>query len=234
VTASSLLELKAQLYRTQEQSRLVKEGAIPKRDSKGLRKTGIDAGSIYKQRNAGVEARDEKDRLEVKVGERRLREVGEARLIKHELPWTLSVVGDDSALLAGCCLCLETSLRQTLIDGSCLSRARGRGYLGCHAERADLLAPSLRPQSTSDRMAECRAALERKSALYEKLMRGEVEDEDDAYNVDFVSKGLLEDEEEDAPTPAAPGPIDTAAKAVGGTGIGWQHATSAPLMRCFT
>lgn len=40
------------------------------------------------------------------------------------------------------------------------------------------------------------AALERKAQLYEKLVRGELSDEDDRekYNVDFLRKGYLEDE----------------------------------------
>jgi len=40
------------------------------------------------------------------------------------------------------------------------------------------------------------AALERKAALYERLKRGEVEDEEtlDMYNVDFVRKGMLDEE----------------------------------------
>ncbi|KAL4431730.1 hypothetical protein ABPG77_002946 [Micractinium sp. CCAP 211/92] len=44
-------------------------------------------------------------------------------------------------------------------------------------------------KTASDRLSESRAALERKAALYERLARGEVEAEDDKYEVDFVMKG---------------------------------------------
>lgn len=44
-------------------------------------------------------------------------------------------------------------------------------------------------KTASDRLSESRAALERKAALYERLARGEVDDEDDKYEVDFVMKG---------------------------------------------
>lgn len=44
-------------------------------------------------------------------------------------------------------------------------------------------------KTASDRLGESRAALERKAALYERLARGEVDDEDDKYEVDFVMKG---------------------------------------------
>ncbi|KAL4440396.1 hypothetical protein ABPG75_003397 [Micractinium tetrahymenae] len=40
-----------------------------------------------------------------------------------------------------------------------------------------------------DRLSESRAALERKAALYERLARGKVEDDDEKYEVDFLMKG---------------------------------------------
>ena len=49
----------------------------------------------------------------------------------------------------------------------------------CCCPEAPLSPPStlIPPQTTTDRLAESRAALERKAALYERLARGEVEDE---------------------------------------------------------
>ncbi|CAD7702396.1 unnamed protein product [Ostreobium quekettii] len=108
VTPGTLIDLKAQLYRTQEEARLAAEaeGGKPPR-----RKTGKDV--VIK--NPGVEERDQKDRLHVK--------------------------------------------------------------------------------STADRASECYAALERKADLYNRIMRGEVRDDDDIYEVDFLRKGSGHDRE---------------------------------------
>ncbi|KAF5825695.1 hypothetical protein DUNSADRAFT_7516 [Dunaliella salina] len=42
--------------------------------------------------------------------------------------------------------------------------------------------------TTTNRASECYAALERKAALYDKLARGEAGDDDETYEVDFLSK----------------------------------------------
>eukprot|EP00898_Chlorokybus_atmophyticus_P004927 jgi/Chlat1/5435/Chrsp36S05438 len=57
---------------------------------------------------------------------------------------------------------------------------------------------------SSDPTSQCYAALERKAALYDKLVRGEAPDDEEVYNVDFLSKGLLvEDTRSDEETPVA-------------------------------
>ncbi|KAK9808859.1 hypothetical protein WJX72_005240 [[Myrmecia] bisecta] len=62
VSASSLVDLKAQLYKTQEEARLVKEGKLDP-ESRGRRTVGIDLSL----RNAGVEERDKRDKLHIKT-----------------------------------------------------------------------------------------------------------------------------------------------------------------------
>mmetsp|Transcript_40716 Transcript_40716/g.77737 ORF Transcript_40716/g.77737 Transcript_40716/m.77737 type:complete len:209 (-) Transcript_40716:325-951(-) len=51
------------------------------------------------------------------------------------------------------------------------------------------------PQA-ADKVSQCYQALERKAALYEKLARGQMVDEAEMYDVDFVRKGFLSDEPE--------------------------------------
>ncbi|GLI58636.1 hypothetical protein VaNZ11_000373 [Volvox africanus] len=72
----------------------------------------------------------------------------------------------------------------------------------------------LEVKSTADRMGECYAALERKAQLYEKLARGEVEDDDEHYEVDFLRKG----NEGPSGRPGLSGELDTMLQAVSGTG----------------
>ncbi|KAI3431435.1 hypothetical protein D9Q98_004487 [Chlorella vulgaris] len=47
----------------------------------------------------------------------------------------------------------------------------------------------LEVKTATDKLGESRAALERKAALYDRLARGEVDDEDAIYEVDFLMKG---------------------------------------------
>ncbi|GLC72113.1 hypothetical protein PLESTF_001205300 [Pleodorina starrii] len=72
----------------------------------------------------------------------------------------------------------------------------------------------LEVKSTADRIGECYAALERKAQLYEKLARGEVDDDDEQYEVDFLRKG----EEGPSGRPPPDEPLDTMLQAVSGTG----------------
>ena len=65
VTASTLVDLKAQLYRTQEELRLGGEAGDRVKARATRRKAGIDLGT----KNRGVEERDLKDKLQVKVSE---------------------------------------------------------------------------------------------------------------------------------------------------------------------
>lgn len=67
VSASSIVELKAQLYRTQEQARKDKESA-PDSSSEFLRaKKKPLTSDLYSQKNSGVESRAKKDKLEMKA-----------------------------------------------------------------------------------------------------------------------------------------------------------------------
>lgn len=114
VGASSIMELKAQLYRSQEESKKSRDLAGPDVEYQRAKKI-VSAGDHFSRRNSGVEARSHKDKLAFKAEK----------------------------------------------DGSA-------SY----------------------------AVLEKKAELYEKLVRGELPDEEDEekYCVDFFRKGLLQDE----------------------------------------
>lgn len=83
-------------------------------------------------------------------------------------------------------------------------------------------------QTPADRLAQSYAALEQKAELYEKLASGQHDDEEDAYNVDFLRKGTLQDEiaaeqqtwerQRGGGDGGGAGPIDSAAAAVRGEG----------------
>ncbi|GLT68368.1 hypothetical protein SLA2020_406090 [Shorea laevis] len=113
VGASSILELKAQLYKSQEESKKTKELSGP--DVEYHRAKKITPRDTFSIKNSGVEARALKDKLELKA------------------------VNDGSASYT---------------------------------------------------------ALEKKAELYEKLVRGELSDEEDKekYCVDFFQKGIEQDE----------------------------------------
>ncbi|KAL8158471.1 hypothetical protein V2J09_000008 [Rumex salicifolius] len=114
VGASSIMELKAQLYRSQEESKKSRDLAGPDVEYQRAKRI-IAAGDHFSRKNSGVESRSHKDKLAFKAEK----------------------------------------------DGTA-------SY----------------------------AALEKKAELYEKLMRGEISDEEDEekYCVDFFRKGLLQDE----------------------------------------
>lgn len=60
---ASIMELQAQLYRTQENVKLKASGVeVPDR-----RTSGFNVASLMQRRNTGVEERDRRDKLEVKV-----------------------------------------------------------------------------------------------------------------------------------------------------------------------
>ena len=63
---AGLVDLKASLYRQEEQARLAREGGLDPADTSGRRKAGIDV-SAFTRRNAGVEARDKRDRAQLEV-----------------------------------------------------------------------------------------------------------------------------------------------------------------------
>ena len=51
-------------------------------------------------------------------------------------------------------------------------------------------------QTAQDKLDDSRAALERKAKLYERLATGQYADEGEVYNVDFLQKGTLEEEQQ--------------------------------------
>ena len=66
VGSAGLVDLQATLYRAQEQARLVRAGVLDPADTSGRRKAGIDVSAFVK-RNAGVEARDQRDKAQLQV-----------------------------------------------------------------------------------------------------------------------------------------------------------------------
>lgn len=74
-------------------------------------------------------------------------------------------------------------------------------------------------QTAQDKLDDSRAALERKAKLYERLAAGQYADEGEVYNVDFLQKGTLEEEQQSLEREAAAyrqqgtseQPLDTAA-----------------------
>ena len=60
------MELKAELYRAQQDAKLAQEGLLDK-DCRDRKKAGIDVSGILGRRNAGVEQRSAKDDLSYKV-----------------------------------------------------------------------------------------------------------------------------------------------------------------------
>ena len=77
-------------------------------------------------------------------------------------------------------------------------------------------------QTDKDRLNDSYAALERKAELYDKLSKGQYDDDKEQYNVDFLAKGYLGDEQQDNRNSRhaddTSKPIDSAAMAVNATG----------------
>lgn len=143
VSGKGVVELQAQLYRTQEHARLRAEGLVDVKDKHVRRKAGIDVASI---KNPGVEAREARDK--------------------------------------------QLQLKTT-----------GSG---------------------AERLAESSAALQRKAQLYERLARGEDDDEQERYEVEFWRKGPSHQQEEQEQDWLRHSrqcePVDTSAAAVAGSG----------------
>ena len=62
-----MVELKAELYRAQQDAKLAEEGLLDE-DCRDRKQAGIDVSGILGRRNAGVEQRSAKDELMYKVG----------------------------------------------------------------------------------------------------------------------------------------------------------------------
>ena len=77
-------------------------------------------------------------------------------------------------------------------------------------------------QTDKDRLQDSYSALERKAELYDRLSQGQVDDDDEQYNVDFLRKGFLVPGAQPPARPArstdAAEPIDTAGMAVSASG----------------
>ena len=109
-------------------------------------------------------------------------------------------------------------------------RADGILHYGCNAFSPGLVfcwscnISAIWLQTDKDKLNDSYAALERKAELYDRLSRGQYDDDEEQYNVDFLSKGFLTDEMRIGSTarqslldPASP--IDTSAMAVQASGI---------------
>ncbi len=82
----------------------------------------------------------------------------------------------------------------TLHPGLLISRE----HSAAHVHRCEIRPSnqhSVETQTAEDKLNESKAALEHKTWLYERLAAGQYNDDDDLYNVDFLRKETLEDEE---------------------------------------
>lgn len=61
-----MVELKAELYRAQQDAKLAQEGLLDE-DRRDRKRAGIDVSGILERRNAGVEERNARDNLSYKV-----------------------------------------------------------------------------------------------------------------------------------------------------------------------
>ncbi|KAH7568591.1 hypothetical protein JRO89_XS06G0019500 [Xanthoceras sorbifolium] len=167
VGASSILELKAQLYRSQEETKKSKELGGPDVDFHRAKKKMAPPNS-FSAKNSGVEARAHK------CG---------------------SFGNDDS---------VSSLFQQSndFVPTSVSVKKPGSGGLQLEEELEILAAfvlkaflDKLELKAVKDGSASY-AALERKAELYDKLMRGELSDEEDneKYCVDFFQKGLDKEE----------------------------------------
>lgn len=117
--------------------------------------------ALLDRKNAGVSQRDARDRQDVKA---------RAALENRS---ALPCQGPRRCCLIGvtCGLCPQWACLQQ----HCAHMPHGAP--ASQSNPASLLCGSLQLQTASDRLGESRAALERKAALYERLARGEVDDE---------------------------------------------------------
>lgn len=78
-------------------------------------------------------------------------------------------------------------------------------------------------QTDKDRLKDSYTALERKAQLYDQLAKGQLDDDDEQYNVDFLRKGFRVYEERNPSKQAGDHtnrPVDTAGMAVAASGEG--------------
>ena len=61
-----MVQLKAELYRAQQNAKLAEEGVLDE-DRRDRKQAGIDVGDILQRRNAGVDERNARDKLSYKV-----------------------------------------------------------------------------------------------------------------------------------------------------------------------
>jgi len=97
-----VVELKAELYRAQQDAKLAQEG-LHDEERRDRKKAGIDVSDILERRNAGVEARNAKDNLSYKVCFCRTKSA--AAMLLTFWPFCLSAVKYDRAegiLHCGC------------------------------------------------------------------------------------------------------------------------------------
>lgn len=99
-----MVELKAELYRAQQDAKLAQEG-LHDEERRDRKKAGIDVADILERRNAGVEARNAKDNLSYKVCHTSLRTKSTAALLLVFLPFCLSAAKYDKADVIQHCGC---------------------------------------------------------------------------------------------------------------------------------
>lgn len=99
-----MVELKAELYRAQQDAKLAQEG-LHDEERRDRKKAGIDVSGILERRNAGVEARNAKDNLSYKVCYRGLQDTKTAAMLLTFLPLCPTAITYDRAegvLHCGC------------------------------------------------------------------------------------------------------------------------------------
>ena len=69
VSTATVYDMQAQLYQAQEHARQRREGVADVSDKSVRRRTGLDISELLGQ-NSGVEERDKRDKLELKVSQR--------------------------------------------------------------------------------------------------------------------------------------------------------------------
>lgn len=97
VSGAGLMTLQAELYQAQESIRLKKEGGegLDMSQKNARRKAGVDLTSLINRKNAGVEERDARDKLHVKVGRLGCKLLGCRRHAASNisLGWVANIVG---------------------------------------------------------------------------------------------------------------------------------------------
>lgn len=85
VSAASLVALKAEMYKAQQEAALVREGKLDGEQLRARRRGGSGLAAVTQRGNAGVAERDRRDRLELKTTSQRMSEAAAALERKAQL-----------------------------------------------------------------------------------------------------------------------------------------------------